>query len=43
MLCVLLFIGSMNGWSIPLRIAVAASAIVVLMDVVKQIKAIKKG
>lgn len=42
-LCTLLIIAGVNGWSIPLRIAVVSNALVVLMDVVKKIKALKKG
>ena len=42
-LCALLVIGSVTGWNIPLRIAVMANALVVLLDVVKKIKVLKKG
>ena len=42
-LCALLVIASVNGWNLFNRIAVAANALVVLMDVVKQTKTIKKG
>ena len=34
-LCALLVIASVNGWSIPLRIAVVANALVILMDVAR--------
>lgn len=36
-LCVLLVIAGVNGWSIPLRVAVVANAVVVLMEVVRKI------
>ena len=36
-LCALLVIASVNGWSIPLRVAIAANAVVVLMEVVRRI------
>ena len=42
-LCTLLVIAGVNGWNLPLSIAVAANALVVLLDVVKQIKTLKKG
>ena len=34
-LCALLVIAGVNGWNLPLRIAAAANALVVLMDVTK--------
>lgn len=36
-LCALLVIAGVNGWSTPLRIAAAANAVVVLIDVAKSI------
>ncbi len=33
-LCVLLIIASVIGWSIPIRIAVGANAIVILINVI---------
>ena len=42
-LCALLVVASVNGWDIWYSIAVGANAIVVLLDVVKRIKTIKKG
>ena len=35
-LCALLVIASVNGWSLYARIAVAANALVVLMDVARR-------
>ncbi len=35
-LCTLLIIAVLGNWSIPLRIAVVANALVVLIDVIKQ-------
>lgn len=34
-LCALLVIASVNGWNLPLRIAVVANALVVLLDVTR--------
>ena len=34
-LCALLVIASVNGWNLPLRIAVVANALVVLLDVAR--------
>lgn len=42
-LCVLLMIAGVNGWSIPIRIGVAANAVVVLMDVARSAKALFKN
>ncbi len=42
-LCALLVIAGVNGWSIPLRIAAVANALVVLMDVVRSAKALFKN
>ena len=36
-LCALLVIAGVNGWSLPLRIAVAANAVVVILEVVHTI------
>ena len=36
-LCALLIIAGVNGWSVPLRIAVAANALVVLIDVARRV------
>ena len=41
-LCAFLVIAGVNGWSTWLRIAVVANAIVVLMDVIKRVRAIFK-
>lgn len=41
-LCALLVIASVNGWSLPLRVAVAANAVVVLMEVAGRIYEFKK-
>lgn len=41
-LCAFLVIAGVNGWSVWLRITVVANAIVVLMDVVKRVRAIFK-
>lgn len=41
-LCVFLMIAGVNGWSTWLRIAVAANAIVVLMDVVQSVRTMLK-
>ena len=35
-LCALLVIAGVNGWSLPLRIAVVTNALVVLMDVARR-------
>lgn len=42
-LCTLLVIAGVNGWSIPLRIAAVANALVVLMDVVRSARALCKN
>lgn len=42
-LCTLLVIASVNGWNLYLKIAVIANAIVVLLDVIKRTKKLKKG
>lgn len=42
-LCALLAIASVNGWSLPLRIAVAANAAVVLLEVARKIHSFKTG
>ena len=42
-LCALLVIAGVNGWSIPLRIAAVANALVVLMDVARSAKALYKN
>lgn len=41
-LCALLVIASVNGWSTPLRIATAANALVVLVDVARDTQKIFK-
>ena len=41
-LCALLIIASVNGWSIPLRIAVASNALVVLIDVARRVWPLRK-
>ena len=41
-LCALLIIASVIGWSISIRIAVGANAIVIAMDIVKTIWRWKK-
>ena len=41
-LCALLVIAGVNGWSIPLRIAAVANALVVLIDVVRSAKVLFK-
>lgn len=41
-LCALLLIGSATGWSIPIRIAVAANAAVVLIETVREAVTIYK-
>ena len=40
-LCVFLTTATVTGWSIPLRIAVVANALVVLVGVARQIIALK--
>lgn len=42
-LCALLVIAGVYGWSIPLRIAAVANALVVLMDVVRSARALYKN
>ena len=42
-LCALLIIASVNGWSVWYRIAIGANALVVLLDVVRKIRALSKG
>ena len=42
-LCALLLIASATGWSIPLRIAVAANAAVVLIEVARDAVALYKS
>lgn len=43
-LCALLVIASVNGWSTPLRIATAANALVVLIDVARgTVKILKRS
>ncbi len=37
-LCALLIIASVIGWSIPIRIAVGANAIVILINVIYKLK-----
>lgn len=41
-LCALLVIASVDGWSVPLRVAVSANALVVLMDVMRSARALFK-
>lgn len=36
-LCALLAVASINGWSLPLRIAVVANALVVLMVIARRL------
>ena len=42
-LCALLLIASATGWSIPLRVAIAANAAVVLIDVAGEAAALYKA
>ena len=42
-LCTLLIIAGVIGWSIPLRIAVVANALAVLLDVVRSTRANRAG
>ena len=42
-LCVFLMVAGVNGWSTWLRIAVAANALVVLLDVIKSARALLKN
>ena len=42
-LCALLVTASVDGWSLPLRIATTANALVVLMDVAKKATTIIKN
>lgn len=42
-LCALLVVASVNGWSLPLRIAAGANALVVLMDVARSARALIKS
>ena len=42
-LCVLLIIASVIGWNIPVRIAVAANAVLILADVVCRIWRLHKN
>lgn len=41
-LCALLLIGSTTGWSVPIRVAVAANAVVVLIEAVCDATALYK-
>lgn len=40
-LCVLMIISANVGLSIPLRIALAANAVIVLLDVVKEVRRLR--
>ena len=42
-LCALLVIASVIGWIIPVRIAVGANAIVILLDIIKTIWRYRNG
>ena len=42
-LCALLVVASVNGWNLFTRIAVAANALVVLMDVARSAWTLSKG
>lgn len=39
-LCALLLIASATGWSLPIRVAVAANAVVVIAEVVRDARAL---
>lgn len=41
-LCALLLIAGATGWSIPIRVAVAANAVVILLDVAHDTTALYK-
>jgi len=42
-LCALLLIGSATGWSIPIRVAVAANAVLVLIEAARDAVALYKA
>lgn len=42
-LCVLLLIAATNGWSVPIRVAVCANALVVLAGVVRNTLSLTRG
>ncbi len=42
-LCALLIIASAVGWNIPIRIAVGANAVVILINIVKCIREVCNG
>lgn len=42
-LCVLLLIAATNGWSVPLRVAVCANALVVIAGVAQSAHSIVSG